>query len=112
MPVFVYQALQAGGGKTTGEIEAVSRQDAFSKLRTQNLQPFSLAAKGAEAAASAASVSASGENILNRQQVLLFTEELCELLDLTPPARASTASASASSAPAAPIVVHDAPDIF
>ena len=81
MPVFVYQALQAGGGKTTGEIEAVSRQDAFSKLRTQNLQPFSLAAKGAEAAASAASVSASGENILNRQQVLLFTEELCELLE-------------------------------
>jgi general secretion pathway protein F/type IV pilus assembly protein PilC len=81
MPVFVYQALQAGGGKTTGEIEAMSRQDAFSKLRTQNLQPFSLAAKGAEAAASAASVSVSGENILNRQQVLLFTEELCELLE-------------------------------
>jgi type II secretory pathway component PulF len=81
MPVFVYQALQAGGGKTSGEIEAMSRQDAFSKLRTQNLQPFSLAAKGAEAAASAASVSASGEHILNRQQVLLFTEELCELLE-------------------------------
>jgi type II secretory pathway component PulF len=81
MPVFVYQALQVGGGKTTGEIEAVSRQDAFSKLRTQNLQPFSLAAKGAEAAASAASAKSSGENILNRQQVLLFTEELCELLE-------------------------------
>ncbi len=81
MPVFVYQALQAGGGKTTGEIEAVSRQDAFSKLRTQNLQPFSLATKGAEAAASAVSTKSSGENILNRQQVLLFTEELCELLE-------------------------------
>jgi len=25
MPVFVYQALQAGGGKTTGEIEALSQ---------------------------------------------------------------------------------------
>lgn len=81
MPVFVYQALQFGGGKTSGEIEAVSRQDAFTKLRAQNLQPFSLAARGAEAAAAAASVSSSGENILNRQQVLLFTEELCELLE-------------------------------
>lgn len=81
MPVFVYQALQSGGGKTSGEIEAVSRQDAFTKLRAQNLQPFSLAARGAEAAAAAASVSSSGENILNRQQVLLFTEELCELLE-------------------------------
>lgn len=45
MPFFVYQALQAGGGKTSGELEALSRQDAFSKLRQQNLQPFSLAAK-------------------------------------------------------------------
>jgi type II secretory pathway component PulF len=82
MPVFVYQALQAGGGKTAGELEAVSRQDAFAKLRQLNLQPFSLAAKGAgSTAAGTAKTSASGENILNRQQVLLFTEELCELLE-------------------------------
>jgi len=82
MPVFVYQALQAGGVKTSGELDAVSRQDAFAKLRQLNLQPFSLAAKGAESsAAGSAQASASGENILNRQQVLLFTEELCELLE-------------------------------
>jgi type II secretory pathway component PulF len=82
MPLFVYQALQAGGGKTSGELEAVSRQDAFNKLRQQNLQPFSLAAKGAEAAAAAAAgAPASGDNTLNRAQVLLFTEELCELLE-------------------------------
>ncbi len=54
MPLFVYQALQSGGGKISGELEALSRQDAFAKLRQQNLQPFSLAAKGAEAAAAAA----------------------------------------------------------
>ncbi|MFM7374274.1 MAG: hypothetical protein ACKO39_03865, partial [Chthoniobacterales bacterium] len=72
MPVFAYQALQAGGGKTSGEIEALSRQDAFNRLRQQNLQPFQLAIKGAEAAAAAAAagVSDSGENILSRQQVL------------------------------------------
>jgi type II secretory pathway component PulF len=81
MPVFVYQALQPGGGKASGEIEALSRQEAFSKLRTQNLQPFALAAKGSEGVSSADAPESSGENILNRQQVLLFTEELCELLE-------------------------------
>ena len=81
MPVFVYQALQSGGGKTSGEVEAASRQDAFTKLRQQNLQPFSLAPKGEEQAAAGAPASSPGENILNRQQVLLFTEELCELLE-------------------------------
>ena len=82
MPVFAYQALQSGGGKTSGEIEALSRQDAFNRLRQQNLQPFQLAMKGAEAAAAAAVGSShSSENILSRQQVLLFTEELCDLLE-------------------------------
>ncbi len=83
MPVFVYQALQAGGGKTSGEIEALSRQDAFSKLRQQSLQPFLLAAKGAEAAAAADKSKGNRDesNVLTRQQVLLFTEELCELLE-------------------------------
>ncbi len=82
MPVFVYQALQAGGGKTSGELEAASRQDAFAKLRQQNLQPFSLAAKGSEtAAATSANDSADGGHQLSRTQVLLFTDELCELLE-------------------------------
>ena len=82
MPLCVYQALQSGGGKTAGEVEAVSRQDAFTKLRAQNLQPFSLAAKGAEAAGREDREAAgSGGHQLNRQQVLLFTEELCELLE-------------------------------
>jgi len=82
MPVFAYQALQAGGGKASGEIEALSRQDAFNRLRQQNLQPFQLAMKGAEAAAVAGDgPSTGGENILSRQQVLLFTEELCDLLE-------------------------------
>jgi type II secretory pathway component PulF len=82
MPVFVYQALQAGGGKTSGELEAASRQDAFGKLRQQNLQPFSLAAKGSEAAAKASpDDSSAGGHHLSRSQVLLFTDELCELLE-------------------------------
>lgn len=82
MPVFVYQALQPGGGKTSGEVEATSRQDAFAQLRRQNLQPFQLAAKGAAAAAAESKADAAPQtNILTRPQVLLFTEELCELLE-------------------------------
>jgi type II secretory pathway component PulF len=81
MPVFAYQALQPGGGKTSGEIEALSRQEAFNRLRQQNLQPFQLVPKGGEVAASSAAVVPAGETILNRQQVLLFTEELCDLLE-------------------------------
>ncbi|MBU3664788.1 MAG: type II secretion system F family protein [Chthoniobacterales bacterium] len=81
MPHFVYQALQAGGGKVSGELEATSRQDAFAKLKQRNLQAFSLAAKGAEASSAKETTAASGENVLTRAQVLLFTEELCELLE-------------------------------
>jgi type II secretory pathway component PulF len=81
MPVFEYQALQAGGGKTSGELEAASRQDAFGKLRRQNLQPFKLTAKGAQTAARGTDGEGPKTNILTRQQVLLFTEELCELLE-------------------------------
>jgi len=81
MPVFVYQALQPGGGKTSGELEALSRQEAFNRLRQQNLQPFQLAPKGGEPSAASAAAVPAGETILNRQQVLLFTEELCELLE-------------------------------
>ena len=81
MPVFEYQALQAGGGKTSGELEAASRQDAFGKLRRQNLQPFKLTAKGAPTAARSTDGEGPKTNILTRQQVLLFTEELCELLE-------------------------------
>lgn len=82
MPVFVYQALEAGGGKTSGEMEAASRQEAFGKLRKQGLQPFSLVPKGGAAQAPAAArPAASGGNILTRAQVLLFTEELCDLLE-------------------------------
>lgn len=83
MPLFVYQALQQDGSKTSGEVEAASRQDAFGKLRQQNLQPFLLAPKGSESAAKPAAAGSvpAGGNILRRQQVLLFTEELCDLLE-------------------------------
>lgn len=82
MPAFQYQALAADGSKTSGELEALTRQEAFAKLRAQRLQPFSLTSKGAAVGErSDAEATSSGECVLNRQQVLLFTEELCELLE-------------------------------
>ena len=82
MPVFHYQALSGDGSKTSGELEAMTRQEAFNKIRAQNLQPFSLTPKvGAGAESSSAQATPTGECLLNRQQVLLFTEELCELLE-------------------------------
>jgi type II secretory pathway component PulF len=80
MPAFLYQALSADGSKTSGELEALTRQEAFNKLRAQNLQPFSLTPK-AGAESSPLPSTPTGECLLNRQQVLLFTEELCELLE-------------------------------
>ena len=74
--------MQAGGGRLSGEIEALSRQDAFSKLRQQNLQPFHLKIKGAKVEdEDAESGGENGGHNLSRPQVLLFTEELCELLE-------------------------------
>lgn len=83
MPVFVYQALQADGGKTSGEVEALSRREAFGKLRKQNLQPFSLALRDeTRTTRTAKERIAPSKNItLTRVQVLIFTEELCDLLE-------------------------------
>ncbi len=83
MPVFAYKALKPGGDKVEGEIDAPTRTEAFARLGRQKLQPFSLRPRdgGVPAAASSSSVRSPGGVALNRQQVLLFTEELCDLLE-------------------------------
>lgn len=43
MPVFRYEALTAGGEKSTGVVEAESQRDAKTKLRQQDLHPTRLA---------------------------------------------------------------------
>lgn len=82
MPVFAYKALKPGGEHVAGEIEATSRADAFARLARQNIQPFSLDARdGSRSSAEPRRAGPTGETALNRQQVLLFTEELCDLLE-------------------------------
>jgi type II secretory pathway component PulF len=107
MPLFAYKALSANGAVTTGEIDAADRPEALRVLDKKGLQPVNLketstpnASKKSAAAAKSASGakgkpddSASkskaesdekpipeGPIKLKRQEVVLFTEELSDML--------------------------------
>ncbi len=101
MPLFAYKALR-GGAITNGEIEANDRREALRKLDQQGLQPVKVTETGAGTdrkpeAARAAGPKASGERSpsvgsvaekkipegpikLKRSDVVLFTEELSDML--------------------------------
>ncbi|NRB27543.1 MAG: type II secretion system F family protein [Roseibacillus sp.] len=101
MPLFAYKALR-GGAITNGEIEANDRREALRKLDQQGLQPVKVTETGAGTdrkpeAARAAGAKASGERSpsvgsvaekkipegpikLKRSDVVLFTEELSDML--------------------------------
>ena len=113
MAVYTYTALQRNGSKTSGELTANDRQDAFRRLDRNGLQPVSLAEKGSEPAPSSvpakpgksggivkaddkskaksdggdAKPAAPGKAViptgpvkLKRADVIMFTEELSDLL--------------------------------
>jgi len=91
MPAFTYEAIQKGGGKKRGEIEARSRAEAFAKLEQLRLQPLALKARR-ERVPGKAGTDAEGEvekeeglppggYRLSAKQVMQFTEELSDLLE-------------------------------
>jgi general secretion pathway protein F len=104
MPVFAYKALASNGSVTTGELDAADRPEALRKLDRKGLQPVNLketasatpaarkpAGKGrakAEEAPRPASKTADkqddeipeGPVKLKRAEVVLFTEELSDML--------------------------------
>ncbi len=94
MPVFSYTALKPDGSKAEGELEASDRPEAFARLDRSGLQPVALVAKKAgsngESALATEAKSASGSDEdeplpdgpvrLSRAQVVLFTEELSDLI--------------------------------
>ncbi|MHC4855634.1 MAG: type II secretion system F family protein, partial [Planctomycetota bacterium] len=47
MPVFQYQALDAKGNESTGQIEALSSKEAISKIRNKGLFPTKVRAQNA-----------------------------------------------------------------
>ncbi len=105
MPVFSYKALAANGSVTTGEIDALDRPEALRVLDRRGLQPVNLRESSAvaparkngngkakaedykkPAAAKPAAKAGEQEEIpdgpikLKRQEVVLFTEELSDML--------------------------------
>ena len=110
MPLFAYKALSSSGGVQTGEVDAADRPEALRLLDKRGLQPVSLkeaaaktapakkqakepapAAKPApKAAAKPAAGKAKGKEVeekapegplkLKRPEVIMFTEELSDML--------------------------------
>jgi len=87
MPAFTYEAVQRGGARKHGEIEARSRAEACDKLEREHLQPLWLKAKSEnnsnkDVAPSAAELDIpKGGYHLTAKQTMQFTEELSDLLE-------------------------------
>jgi type II secretory pathway component PulF len=82
MPTFVYQGTDARGEKRRGEIEAGSRAEALRRLAGDRIQPLRLESKadGSEAPARAADSLPKQGPRLTHAQLVLFTDELADLL--------------------------------
>ena len=95
MPLFSYKALSTNGTVATGEIEAADRPEALRTLDKRGLRPVNVkeSAKAIPAKKKSAAplrrkektgekeeVSTSGELKLKRAEVILFTEELSDML--------------------------------
>ena len=95
MPVFSYKALSTNGSVATGEVEATDRPEALRTLDKRGLRPVNVkeSAKTApankkeaaplrqkEKVAGKEKISTSGELKLKRAEVILFTEELSDML--------------------------------
>jgi len=88
MPAFTYEAVQRGGGRKRGEIDARSRADAYDKLEREHLQPLSLHLKKEKGSASPEKSSDAapaglpkGGYRMSAKHVMQFTEELSDLLE-------------------------------
>jgi type II secretory pathway component PulF len=83
MPSFLYEAVSRRGERVRGELIAQSRAEAFRKLDHERLQPIKIEEK--DGAARAIAVVDRPERLakvrLSRTQIILFTEELSDLLD-------------------------------
>jgi len=86
MPWFVYEAVAPGGEVKKGEIEGRTKGEALQKLGLLRLQPHVLRPKEGELAQAAASRASEGKapagsTKLSRKQILLFTDEVSDLLE-------------------------------
>jgi len=82
MPAFNYTALTSTGQTVTGSLSVGTRAEAFRQLESQSLTPVKVAEDAKAAADKAkAAAKADGPVKLKRAQLILFTEELADMLD-------------------------------
>lgn len=81
MPAFSYTALTATGQTVTGSITVGSRAEAFRKIEAQALTPVKVTQDEKADAAKTKAALDEGPVKLKRAQLILFTEELADLLD-------------------------------
>ena len=82
MPAFTYTALTTTGQTVTGSVTVGSRAEAFRKIEAQALTPVKVTQEEKSDAAKAKIAEATGGPVkLKRAQLILFTEELADLLD-------------------------------
>jgi type II secretory pathway component PulF len=83
MPSFLYEAVSRAGERVRGELVAQNRAEAFRQLDRDRLQPIKIQEKdGATSSVQPVGQPRSLTKVsLSRGQVILFTEELSDLLD-------------------------------
>ncbi len=82
MPAFTYTALTTTGQTVTGSVTVSSRAEAFRKIEAQALTPVKVTQDEKTDAAKAKIAAAAGGPVkLKRAQLILFTEEVADLLD-------------------------------
>ncbi|MBL9177119.1 MAG: type II secretion system F family protein [Verrucomicrobiaceae bacterium] len=81
MPAFTYTALTTTGQTVTGSITVGSRAEAFRKIEAQALTPVKVTQEEKADAAKTKAAVDEGPVKLKRAQLILFTEELADLLD-------------------------------
>ena len=84
MPTFAYTALNTSGQTVTGSLAVGSKAEVFRKLESQALTPVKVAEEAKSAKAGAAAAAKMEDNLptkLSRNQIILFTEELADMLD-------------------------------
>ncbi len=89
MPSFTYTAIDATGKKVSGNVVVRNKAEVYRELESKALVPVlvdqasesALPGKGGKAGAAAAGGKAARGTRLKRQEMVLFTEELADLLD-------------------------------
>jgi len=85
MSVFVYEAVRPSGERVTGTLDAAGRPEALRDLSRLGLQALRLDLEGARAPGAKAAAAKGAPAIetvrLRKTEVLLFTEDLADLLD-------------------------------